>query len=79
MYKLPDINDHPSKLVKEGRGFLYIDSRTRVAKWKLSEASVKDENQPLAYTLNQYYSNKNDTVGKTDKYQGYQEYCCPYM
>lgn len=56
-YKIGRIKGSNNELIRNGSGFLYMDSNTR--KWSLSVIGIDSPKQPIGHTLQQYYEAKN--------------------
>uniref|UniRef100_A0A914WQT2 Deoxyribonuclease II n=1 Tax=Plectus sambesii TaxID=2011161 RepID=A0A914WQT2_9BILA len=81
VYKLPDINKHPNSYVKQGLGYLYLDSRN--VYWTLGSNSINSSQCALGRTVGQIYSSKADPEifrllyndahpkNKSDSYRGH--------
>ncbi|VDP18525.1 unnamed protein product [Soboliphyme baturini] len=58
VYVLPSDASSSMSLVKDGGAFLYMDSKS--TDWVIPNVTLKDTNQSVYYTLDQYYSDKKN-------------------
>ena len=62
IYKLPHDNDSDSKWIKEGTGYLYLDSENS-GKFILPDKSINDSRSSAGHTLSQIYNSSPESVG----------------
>ncbi|CAF1573933.1 unnamed protein product, partial [Didymodactylos carnosus] len=57
IYKLPRLNTSENLNIKNGTGYMYLDSSSQISEWHLSPHSIKTNLSMAAITLNSLYEN----------------------
>uniref|UniRef100_A0A183TWN0 Deoxyribonuclease II n=1 Tax=Toxocara canis TaxID=6265 RepID=A0A183TWN0_TOXCA len=57
-YKIPRLKSSDNVIIQNGDAFIYFDSNYK--QWTLSNVGMVSKDQPIAYTLQQYYDNSNN-------------------